>query len=152
MPLNEVPQEVNWPAVHYVYVMKTGPFQDTAPACWKELKTKLPQLPEEVKVESHFSLYKTQPEMIYSAGVAVSSEPSSLPEGLAYMRYEGGKLLSYTLNGPYEELPEACGRVFELVKQNAVDVREGFFVEHYVTNPATTPAEETVTNIMLPIQ
>jgi predicted transcriptional regulator YdeE len=153
--LTESPVEVQWLEQHYLFVERVGPFMETASQCWKELHmTYLPQLKanKEISIVSYYSLYKMKPEMIYRAGVSVSAKPADLPEGLRYELVEGGKYLQYTLTGSYSGLPEACGRVFEMVKTLDVDRREAFYVEHYANSPTDTAEEELITNIMIPVK
>ncbi len=37
MNLTEDPELVTWPATHYVFIEKIGPFQKTAQQAWQEL-------------------------------------------------------------------------------------------------------------------
>jgi predicted transcriptional regulator YdeE len=152
--LTETPTEVQWPDQHYLFVERVGPFMETAPQCWKELHmTYLPQLKEnkDISIGSYYSLYKTKPDMIYRAGVSVSAKPVDLPEGLRYELVVGGKYIQYTLTGSYSGLPEACGRVFQMVDGLDLDRRDAFFVEHYANSPTDTSEEDLITNILIPI-
>lgn len=58
------------------------------------------------------------------------------------------------MTGSYAFLPEACGKVFEYAEENSVkpDLEGQFFVEYYVNSPATTPEEELITEILVPIK
>jgi DNA gyrase inhibitor GyrI len=50
------------------------------------------------------------------------------------------------------QLPEACGKVFEIVQKTKLPVRDGFFLENYVNNPDNTPEDALVTEILIPVQ
>lgn len=153
MPLNEEATEITWPATHFVHVRKMGPFAETASAAWQELHRSLPAVTEAVgQPHAFFSLYQVHPENIYMAGVGVTGEASAPPAGLEYIHFEGGKYLQFTLTGPYDQLPTACGRVFALVKERGIAVDESrLFIENYVNNPGTVPPEELITHICIPI-
>lgn len=153
MPLNVATEEVNWPSTHFVYVGETGPFSETARACWGSFKEKEAAIAEATGgFVSHFSLYQIEPEMIYRAGASVSNPLlESLPEGVSYMSFNGGKYLQFTMIGCYSQLPVVVGEVFQKVKADGISVRADWYIEHYANNPATTPVDELVTHILIPV-
>ncbi len=150
MQLTENPEISNWPVTHYVFVEKLGPFQETAQKAWQTLHENVAEIAKHNKISGFLSLYKVEPQMLYRAGVAVDSKPESLPAGLKYEKFEGGKYARFVLTGPYSNLPEACGRVFEIVGQSKMPVREDFFIENYVNDPKTTPEDRLITEILIP--
>lgn len=154
MPLNEEPTKITWPATHFVHVRKVGPFAETAPAAWQDLHRALPTVIDTMgHPHAFFSLYQVYPENIYMAGVGVGAEAApTAPAGLEYLHFEGGKYLQFTLTGPYDQLPTACGRVFALVKERGIAVDEDrLYIEHYANNPQSVPPEELITNICIPV-
>lgn len=150
MSLNEKPDIVNWPAIHYVFVESIGPFQETAPAAWQTLHKSVDQIAGQGKINGYLSLYKLEPKMIYRAGVALDKKPETLPPGFKYEKFEGGKYTRFVLTGSYAQLPEACGRVFHIVKETQMPVENNFFIENYVNDPRVTPEEKLVTEILIP--
>ena len=108
------PEIVTWPETHYVFVEKVGPFQNTAPQAWQEVHPLVARISEQNKVTGYMSLYKIGPK-IYRAGVAVAAEPKNLPESMRHEKFKGGKYSRFVLTGSYANLPEASGRVFEIV-------------------------------------
>mgnify|MGYP006179172743 CR=1 FL=1 len=153
MPLKESTKEINWPVSHFVYVGKTGPFCETARACWESFNANETAISAGADdFVSHFSLYKIEPEMIYKAGKSITSPPTGeLPEGVEYLEFAGGKYLQFTLTGCYSQLPVVVGQVFERVKNENVSTRDDFYIEHYANNPATTATEDLITHILIPI-
>lgn len=159
MPLNEDPQEIEWPTTHYIHVKKVGPFSQTAGECWGELHQNLQTVTEIFgQPQSFFSAYRLKPTMVYIAGVGVDGEQvnesvkSLLPPGMDYVHLDGGKYLQFTLTGGYDQLPMACGRVFELVNARGIKVDNlRYYLEHYVNNPKTTATEDLITHICIPI-
>jgi predicted transcriptional regulator YdeE len=149
--LTTTPETVNWPETHYVYIEKVGPFQNNAPQAWDELHKILPKICEHNQVAGYFSQYKVGP-MIYRAGVGLAAEPNNLPAGLQYGKFQGGKYARFTLTGPYTNLPEASGRVFDMVKDQKLPVRDDFNIENYANDPRTTPASDLITQILIPIR
>lgn len=88
--------------------------------------------------------------MVYRAGVAVEKKPANLPPGFKYEEFNGGKYSRFVLTGSYSQLPEACGRVFGIVKQTQIPVDNNYFIENYVNDPQTTPEEKLITEILIP--
>ena len=97
------------------------------------------------------SLYK-RGSMTYRAGFAIASEPKDLPAGFSYEIFKGGKYNSFVLTGAYTDLPAASGRVFEMVAEQGIEMRDDFCIENYVTDPSKTPADQNVTEILIPTE
>jgi hypothetical protein len=47
-------------------------------------------------------------------------------------------------------LPEANTRAWGIVKEKKIALRDDFNIEHYLTDPHTTPADQNVTAILFP--
>jgi predicted transcriptional regulator YdeE len=149
MQLTEKPETVTWPQTHYVFIEKIGPFKDTAPQAWQDLHRLLPEIPKENEIQKYFALYKV-PQQIYRAGVSLAAPPKNLPSGLAYEVFPGGKYNKFVLTGSWSNLPQASGKVFEMVSQQKLHVREDFNIEHYLNTTRDTPEEKLVTEILIP--
>lgn len=149
MNLNEQPEYTHWPETYYVFVEKTGPFMQNAPAAWGEAHALVPTLLEHNKITGYMSLYKMTTST-YRAGFALEAPPSELPKGLGYETFEGGRYAKFVLTGPYSQLGPATGRVQELVKEQGIDVRDGWYIENYVNDPRTTPEPELISEICVP--
>jgi effector-binding domain-containing protein len=149
MNLTETPEIVTWPETHYVCIEKFGAFRDTAPLAWTELHRLVPTIAEKNEIAGYLSLYKVEPGL-YRAGVALASAPVELPEGMIYEKFKGGKYSRFVLTGPYENLPAACGRVFEIVAETKIQLRDDYCIENYVNDPRQTPPEQLITEILIP--
>jgi effector-binding domain-containing protein len=147
--LTQEPTTVNWPETHYVFVEKVGPFLETAPQAWQAVHPLMAVISENNNVIGAMSLYKRGPQ-IYRAGLMLGSEPRSLPENMKYEKFKGGKYSRFALTGPYSNLPEASGRVFEIVEEKEIQLRDDYCIENYVNDPRTTPEEQLVTEILIP--
>lgn len=145
MNLTEQPDYVTWEPTHYVFVEKTGPFQQTAPACWRELHTQRPNA-----ATGFFAQYKLGANPVYRAGARVPGPVAPAP-GQRYECFAGGWYARFTLTGPYSLLPEACGRVFDIVARTGLAVRDGWYLENYVNDPSVTPEDRLVTEILIPV-
>jgi DNA gyrase inhibitor GyrI len=147
--LTEVPEIVTWPETHFVFIEKIGPFQNTAAQAWKELHQLVPRISEHNKITGYMSLYKVEPK-IYRASVSLATAPKNSPESLQFEKFKGGKYSRFVLTGPYSLLPEACGRVFEIVSETKIRLRDDYCIENYVNDPRTTPEQQLVTEILIP--
>jgi AraC family transcriptional regulator len=151
MRLTEEPEIIVWPETHYAFVESIGPFQDTAPQTWQNLHQLIPGISEQNKVVGYMSLYKAGPK-IYRAGVSLAAEARRLPEGVRYEKFTGGKYSQFVLTGPYSDLPTASGRVFQIVAEKKIRLRDDYCIENYVNDPQTTDPQELVTEILIPTE
>jgi DNA gyrase inhibitor GyrI len=147
--LTEVPEIVTWPETHYAFIEKIGPFQNTAAQAWKELHQLVPRISEHNEITGYMSFYKVEPK-IYRAGVSLATAPKNSLESLQYEKFKGGKYSRFVLTGPYSLLPEACGRVFKIVSETKIRLRDDYCIENYVKDPRTTPEQQLVTEILIP--
>jgi effector-binding domain-containing protein len=149
MKLTEAPEIITWPETRYIFIEKIGPFQQTAPQAWQELHQLVPRISEDSKITGYMSLYKVAAK-IYRAGVSLAAAPIRLPESVRYEQFKGGKYCRFVLTGPYSNLPAASGRVFEIVAERQITLRDDYCIEHYVNDPRTTPEEQLTTEILIP--
>ena len=149
MNLNEHPENVTWPATHYAFVEKIGPFKDTAQQAWQEVRSFSREIATNNKITGAMSLYKMGPK-IYRAGYILAAPPVQLPEGILYELFAGGKYIRFVLNGSYSNLPEASGRVWAIAAEMKVQLRDDFAIENYLTDPDSTPEDKLVTEILIP--
>jgi DNA gyrase inhibitor GyrI len=149
MNLTETPEIVAWPETDYVFVEKFGPFQFTAQQAWQDAHSLAEALSKHNKITGYMSLYKPVPKL-YRAGFALATPPKELPAGLTHQKFKGGKYSRFVLTGPYNQLPEASGRVFEIVAKKGIRQRDDYCIEYYVNDPRITPEEKLITEILIP--
>ncbi len=150
MNLTQEPETVNFPATHYVFVEKHGDFHSIAPQAWKSAHSFVPELSKQSKITGFMSLYKVGPKM-YRAGFALADAPSHVPDGMAYEHIGGGKYAKFVLTGPYTDLPAASGRVWDIVSEKKLAGRDDYAIENYVNDPNSTPADQLITQILVPL-
>jgi predicted transcriptional regulator YdeE len=143
-------EAVNFPAVHYVFVEIIGNIPANAPGAWKTLHRFAPVLSQHNKISGAAAFYKPA-KGVYRAGFMLSAQPVQLPEGLTYERFQGGSYTRFTLTGPFDQLPEAHTRACAIIAEEKIALRDDFRIEHYLTDPRTTPAEQNVTAILFPL-
>ncbi len=149
MKLTEEPESVVRPGTHYVYVEKIGDIPTQAPQAWRELMPYFAEIARSKSITGRMSLYKAAAGL-YRAGVTVSGKPEQLPHGLEYCFFPGGKYGRFVLTGPYSDLPAASQRVFQIVAEKKITLRDDYCIENYVSDPSTSPAEEQITEILVP--
>lgn len=149
MNLTEDPEIVTWPETHYIFIEKTGPFMIAAPEAWQSAHRLAPAVAEQNKITGYMSLYKLGPK-IYRAGFSLAAPPQKLPDGFEYEKFSGGKFSRFVLMGSYSNLPEASRRVFEIVAEKKIQLRDEFCIENYTNDPGSTPEDQLKTEILLP--
>jgi effector-binding domain-containing protein len=147
--LTQEPEIVTWPETHYVFIEKIGPFQNTAPQAWQELHPLVPRISEHNKITGYMSLYQVGPK-VYRAGLSLAAEATNLPTNIKYEKFKGGKYSRFVLTGSYANLPEASGRVFEIVAEKKIQMRDDYCIENYANDPRTTPEDQLVSEILIP--
>ena len=149
MALNENPEIIIFPEMHYVFVEKIGPFLENAGKAWQEAHQSASAVSANNEITGYMALYKMGPK-IYRAGFSIAAPPVKLPEGLKYEEIHGGKYVRFEVTGPYDQLPKVSGRVWEIVGEKKLEVRADFAIENYVNDPRTTPPEQLITHILVP--
>jgi effector-binding domain-containing protein len=74
-----------------------------------------------------------------------------LPADLEYEKVTGGTYSRFVLAGPYSQLPGASRRVFEIISEKKFQILDAYCIENYVNDPRTTPEEQLVTEILIPM-
>jgi effector-binding domain-containing protein len=149
MNLITEPEAVQFPESHYVFVEREGHIPTMAPQAWAPVGASGREIAEHNRILGGAALYKTNPG-VYRAGFILAEPPVSLPKELSYVKSPGGKFARFTLTCPYDQLPEATRRAFEIVAEKKIPLRDDFNIEHYLKDSMTTPAEELVTEILFP--
>jgi len=147
--LTHEPEFADFPAAHYVFVERVGNIPANAPQAWKTAENFMPKILAHNQITGAAALYKPA-RGIYRAGFLLSAPPVDLPSGLAYEKLNGGKYARFTLTGPFDQLPEANTRAFGIVAEKKIPLRDDFNIEHYLTDPRTTPADQNITAILFP--
>ena len=149
MSLVTEPETVNFHAAHYVFMESQGHIPTIAPQTWQSVGALGREIEKGNRIVGAAALYKTKPG-VYRAGFMLVAPPVNLPDGLTYAKLPAGKYTRFTLNGPYDQLPEATRRAFEIVAEKKITLRDDFNIEHYLKDSMTTPADQLVTEILFP--
>jgi TetR/AcrR family transcriptional repressor of nem operon len=140
---------VVWPETHYVFIERIGPTPVIAAQTWADLHQLVPAMARHNTIRGFLSLYKMK-EQVYRAGVSLFAAPSGLPTGLGYEIFRGGKYHRFIYTGPYSRLGEATTRAIQMIRERNLSLRDDYSIEHYVTDPKTTPEDQLVTEILFP--
>jgi TetR/AcrR family transcriptional regulator, transcriptional repressor for nem operon len=140
---------VVWPETHYVFIERIGPPPVISAQTWADLHLLVPAMARHNTIRGFLSLYKMK-EQVYRAGISLFAAPSGLPTGLGYQIFRGGKYHRFIYTGPYSRLGEATARAVQMVRERNLSLRDDFSIEHYVTDPKTTPEDQLVTEILFP--
>ena len=88
----------------------------------------------------------------YQAGVPVSEEPKGPLEGaLAVGKSPEGKALKFIHRGSYDAMDSTYEAITNHLDEKRLEARD-LFVEHYVTDPLTTPEDNLVIEVYVPIK
>ena len=88
----------------------------------------------------------------YQAGVPVAEAPKGpLPEGLAVGKSPEGRALKFIHRGSYDAMDSTYEAITNHLDEKRLEARE-LFVEHYVTDPLTTPEDNLVIEVYVRIK
>ncbi|MGH9562886.1 MAG: GyrI-like domain-containing protein [Terracidiphilus sp.] len=148
------PEIVDFPNSHYVFIERVGNIPANAPGAWKAFDKFMPVLMEHNQITAPAGVYALNREAnreIYRAGFLLAAPPVSLPAEIRYERLSGGRYVRFMLTGPFDQLPEATKRAFEIIAEEKISLGDGFNIEQYLTDPSTTPADQNITAILFTV-
>jgi effector-binding domain-containing protein len=88
----------------------------------------------------------------YQAGVPVSEEPKApLPEKLAVGKSPEGRALKFIHRGSYDAMDSTYEAITNHLDEKRLEARD-LFIEYYVTDPLTTPEDNLVIEVYVPIK
>eukprot|EP01039_Chlorochromonas_danica_P014913 gene14913-17473_t len=152
------PQVVERPRSYFAFAQQRGPTTEAAKHCWVEVFAKLVPFLESLEggnpATCTFSQYRLGDDPVYRAGVGLRSPLTGpLPEGILCEEVCGGQFAQFSCTGPYERLGDAREQVARLAVELALAVRpDEFSVQQFVPQPGAVPADEAVTDLLVPIE
>ena len=88
----------------------------------------------------------------YQAAVPVAEEPKGpLPEGLALGKSPEGRALKFMHRGSYDAMDSTYEAITNFLDEKRLEARD-LFVEYYVTDPLTTPEDNLVIEVYVPVK
>jgi effector-binding domain-containing protein len=88
----------------------------------------------------------------YQAGVPIAAEPKGpLPEGLAVGKSPEGRALKFIHRGSYDAMDATYEAITNHLDEKRLEARD-LFVEYYVTDPITTPEDNLVIEVYVPVK
>lgn len=157
MNLTQKPEVVTYPVRHLYFVGKEGPFAEIAPIVWNEL---FPLLKTHFTIEQMTSYLglsmidvskQNQEKLIYEAGVTVESELPKVPKGMQYKKITSGHYARFILTGSYSHVWPAFREIFRTLAKSQIELRQEFCIENYLNDPNTTPEDQLLTELLVPI-
>ncbi len=149
------------PSVEVVYCRGEGPYRESAPETWGRLWAWVNGrgLAGRVRGAYGFGLddpTATPPEKLrYDACLAI--EGGTVPDaaaGIGVQTLPGGRYGIYRLQGPYQGMAEAFGRLHGAWLPQAGETLEPQrpFLEIYINDPTEVPESELLTDLCLPLR
>lgn len=158
MNLTEKPEIITRPLTHFVYHEKHGVFSEIAIPTWMEMFPLIEGKFEKTNIKEFLGWSvmdpkaKTELAATYGAGIALDHEPKSVPKGLLYKKIPSAKYARFILTGPYSGVWPAFEKVFRILGDSKIKLREGACIENYINDPATTPEKDLITELLVPVE
>ena len=146
------------PEQKIIKVRQTGPYSESAGRAWKLLcgwaapRDLFTQATQFIGI-GHDDPSVTAPENIrYDAAITVSVDVAAEPP-VEFDILPGGEHAVCTHKGPYDRLEDAYKAVMgQWLPQSGREFRGGLTFEVYRNNPDTTPPEQLLTDIHIPLK
>ena len=88
----------------------------------------------------------------YQAGIPVAEEPKApLGEGFAVGKSPAGRALKFIHRGSYDAMDSTYEAITNHLDEKRLEARD-LFVEYYVTDPLTTPEDNLVIEVYVPVK
>ena len=88
----------------------------------------------------------------YQAGVPIAGEPKGpFPEGIAVGKSPEGRALKFIHRGSYDAMDSTYEAITNHLDEKRLEARD-LFVEYYVTDPLTTPEDNLVIEVYVPVK
>lgn len=158
MNLTSKPDFITRDVSHFIYVRKNGPFAEVAIPAWMDLfpllegKFAHPQIQEFLGLSIMDLKSKDESSMTYDAGVVLDHEPKSVPKGLTYQKIPAGRYARFTLKGAYHQVWPAFEKIFQTLGDSKIKLRTGACIENYLNDPNTTPEQDLLTELLVPVE
>ena len=82
MNLTEVPEVVHWPATHYAFLERVGPFMKTAPQAWQDLHALKHLIAETSQITGAMALYRMSPDPYRAGFILAARKPPPFRAGM----------------------------------------------------------------------
>jgi AraC family transcriptional regulator len=158
MDLTLKPDLITRPTTHFVFVQKNGPYAEVAIPTWMEMfpliegKFDKSHIKEFLGMSNMDVKGREDSAMIYDAGIALATEPKTVPKGLQYRKVSSGKYARFVLTGPYHEVWPAFEQVFRILGDSKIKLRVGECIENYLNDPNITPEKDLLTELLIPVE
>lgn len=155
--LTEKPEIITRETTHFLHVRRTGLFAEVAMPAWYALFPLLESNVEKTNIKEFLGTslmdLKTQDEssMFYDAGVSLIDKPKNVPKGMQYTKIASGKYARFILTGPYPGVWPAFEKIFRILAEKKIQLRDGACIENYINDPNVTPEEELITELLVPV-
>jgi effector-binding domain-containing protein len=88
----------------------------------------------------------------FQAAVPIAEEPKELPKGdIAVGQSPGGKALKFTHRGSYDAMDNTYEAITNYLDEKRLDAADAF-IEEYATDPVTTPEDQFVVTVYVPLK
>ena len=88
----------------------------------------------------------------FQAGAPVGEEQRSVPRGdIALGKTPGGRAFKFVHRGSYDSMDTTYDAITNFLDEKRLEAKE-LFIEEYVTDPITTPEDQLVVNVYVPVK
>jgi effector-binding domain-containing protein len=88
----------------------------------------------------------------FQAAVPISEDPKTAPQGdIALGKSPSGRAFKFVHRGSYDAMDTTYDAITNFLDEKRLEAKE-LFIEEYATDPTTTPEDELVVNVYVPVK
>ncbi len=88
----------------------------------------------------------------FQAAIPLAEEPTNPPRGdIAMGKSPGGRALKFVHHGSYDSMDTTYEAITNYLDEKRLEAKD-LFIEEYATDPATTPEDQLVITVLVPIK
>jgi AraC family transcriptional regulator len=134
-----------------------GEFKDIAPIAWGKFLEIVPNIKEDLSQSEFLGIGKMNGKEMktvcnYQAAISVPGNENFEMEGLSRVVLSKGKYAKFILKGTYDNLWIAFDKAFEVIGKTGNELADSPCIENYLNDPQTTPVDDLITEILIPIK
>lgn len=134
-----------------------GVFQEIAPLAWQKFLEIILKEGQDLSQSEFLGISYIESEgliqnHVYKVAVSAPKNKNLIFNELRKESLPEGKYLKFLLKGSYSGIWASFDRIFKYVNENSYELAEGPCLENYINDPNSTPEEDLLTELLVPIK
>jgi AraC family transcriptional regulator len=139
--------------VIYSYHAKDANFRDAAQVAWQEFLQIIPTITEDLSQSEFLGVGEMVNDTCsYRAAISIPTNKDAQVDKLNRVVIPKSRYAKFLLKGSYDGVWFAFDKAFKFINESEHEIGEAPSLEVYLNDPSTTPEDELLTEILIPIK